>query len=65
MKKMEEDINRHRHGNFLRRMRKLTKSRVMPTNTILVRSARPSKTLRQRHFAEALCRGTQCSKESS
>ena len=30
MKEMEEDIRCHRHGNFFRRMRKLTNSRVIP-----------------------------------
>ena len=35
MREMEEDIRRHRHGNFFRRMRRLTSSGVIPTSTIL------------------------------
>ena len=60
MKEMEEDIRRHRHGNFFRRMRKLTNSRVIPTNTILDEKGQtirnPEETLArwQRHFAEVL-----------
>ena len=27
---MEEDIKHHKHANFFRRMRKLTRSRVIP-----------------------------------
>ena len=34
-KEIEEDIKCNRHGNFFRRMRKLTNSRVIPTNIIL------------------------------
>ena len=29
---MEEDIKHHKHANFFRRMRKLTRSRVIPLN---------------------------------
>ena len=60
MKEMEEDIRRHRHGNFFRRMRKLTNSRFVPTNTILDEKGQtirnPEETLArwQRHFAEVL-----------
>ena len=60
MKKMEEDIGRRRHRNFFRRMRKLTNSRVIPTNTILDEKGQtirnPEETLArwQRHFAEVL-----------
>ena len=32
---MEEDIRHHRHGNFFKKMRKLTNSSILPTNTIL------------------------------
>ena len=60
MKEIEEDIGRHRHGNFFRRMRKLTNSRFVPTNTILDEKGQtirnPEETLArwQRHFAEVL-----------
>ena len=60
MKEMEEDIRHHRHGNFFRRMRKLTNSRVISTNTILDEKGQtirnPEETLArwQRHFAEVL-----------
>ena len=60
MKKMEEDIKCHRHGNFFRRMRKLTDCRVIPTNTILKDKGQTIK-----NPEETLARGTQCLEESS
>ena len=60
MKEMEEDIKCHRQGNVFRRMRKLTNSRVIPTNTILdekgqtIKNSEETLTRWQRYFAEVL-----------
>ena len=60
MREMEEDIRRHRHGNFFRRMRRLTSSGVIPTITILDGKGQtlknPEEKLArwQRHFAKVL-----------
>ena len=60
MREMEEDIRRHRHGNFFRRMRRLTSSGVIPTSTILDEKGQtlknPEEKLArwQRHFAKVL-----------
>ena len=60
MTAMEEDIRRHRHGNFFKRMRKLTNSRVRPTNTILdaegqiIKNPEENLARWQRHFAKVL-----------
>ena len=57
---MEEDIRHHKHGNFFKRMRKLTNSSILPTNTILDEEGqtlkRPEEKLArwQRHFEKVL-----------
>ena len=47
MTDMEEDMKRHRQGNFFKRMKQLTKSNTRPCTTILDENIQPTGTLGQ------------------
>ena len=61
MREMEEDIRCRRHGNFFRRITKLTSRGMIPTNT-----TDAQETGGETHqIAEAICQSAQCSEWSS
>ena len=57
---MEEDMRQHRQGNFFKKMKLLTRSKVTPSNTILNEASRPLQKAdeklarRKRYFEEML-----------
>ena len=60
MQGMEEDVKRHRQGDFFKKMRQLTNSRVTPVDTILAETSQPLQKTEEklacwkRHFESVL-----------
>ena len=60
MQGMEEDMRRHRQGDFFKQMKQLTNSRVTPADTILVETGQPLQKAEEklarwkRHFESVL-----------
>ena len=61
MQGIEEDMRRHRQGNFFTKMKQLTNSRVTPVDTILDETSQPLQKAEEAGTLEETLRGcTEC-----